>query len=1032
MFRASNSEERSRVGSAYRWSKRDLTIRCRVLWSLVMVQAVYAAACGSGGNGDKETEDAAFDAQVFDANGDKPIIEAGIDIRDIGVSERGQIDDDSGTVQDAEVLPDVSEDRPEPSCPDEDEDGFTSIACGGQDCDDSDALINPKADEICNNNVDDDCDPTTLDIADRDRDGFDCLNDCDDANPHVNPSRVEVCGNNQDDDCNEDTPDRIDSDSDGFYCDDDCDDDNAQVNREMQEICGNGVDDDCKPETLDLDDRDDDGLRCDIDCDDDDESLPDANYYCGSDFLYVEDFESSDGGWTASGDLPGWEWGQPSGEDIVGAASGTRAWVTNLEGYYGADSVMVLTSPLFDMSGLVDDPVLTFNRRYDFGSGDQLWLEVSLDGGYNWSNLAAGSLSDNFYNADQSFTDVSDEWLLAKTVLTGAAGASAVRIRLHFLSDGEDENDGFAFDDVRIVAKLYDVSALALVVPHSGCGDRSDGTVTLTVRNDSSVPLSDFDIAYTVDDIAQVTQTVASTLEPGQEAAYTFTQTADLRTVGMHRINASVLPGSQRDTDLSDNTLSAFSYTFRNLGTGDYEESFESSDGGWTALGTNSSWARGVPIGDVISDAADGDNAWVTNLWGSSNRNEMSYLTSPCFRFSDLAPSDPDPEVVFEHNFEIDGQGWFEISLDGGATWNKLGTSESGVNWYNDSLTDSWSGEANAEHQWQTAYHRLSGAASRADVQLRFAVESNGNTAGMGVDYVRILQTFDDPQLSGFDLPLTICENHGMIPITLSITNGGNRELSNFQLSYQVDDQPIVTETVTLAIPAGMSADYTFTTEMVVPSVGNHQLHSSLEVPSDFNPANSTLETSFTVRPSVDASGYIENFELDDGGWTTSGDLSSWQHAAPLGVAIDFITTAAGGSGKAWITNPFGNYRNDETSYLTSPCIDFTGFGGDPVVRFDHIFETEQSVDTGWLEVSIDGGENWSKVGDFTTGVNWYNDELSQAWSGVSGDAGQWRSASHVLVGVAGLSEVLLRFVLSTSPDVRREGFGVDNITFVE
>jgi hypothetical protein len=1022
MLRARNSGEKSRAVERGSCLKNELTIHRLIGWLFVMLAVGCTVGCASGDGGDQVADDAAIDVQKFDATSDESIIEAGDDIRDIGIPDRGEVEDDSGSEKDAAVQPDVTEDRSEPPCPDEDDDGFTRIDCGGEDCDDGDPLIN----------VDDDCDPSTLDIHDGDRDGFDCLNDCDDANPHVNPSRKELCGNGLDDDCDEDTPDRIDNDGDGFFCDDDCDDDNAEVHRDMQEICGNGVDDDCNSATLDLDDRDGDGLRCDIDCDDSDKTLPEADYYCGSDFLYVEDFESSDGGWAVSGDQRGWEWGEPRGEDVVSAASGERAWVTNLEGYYGADSVMVLTSPVFNMSGLTDDPVLTFNRRYDFGSGDQLWLELSLDGGYSWTHLAAGSISDNFYNAAESFIDLSDEWLLAKTVLTGAAGASSVRIRFHFLSDSEEENDGFAVDDVRIVAKLFDVSAVALVAPHSGCGDRSDAAVTLTVRNDSSVPISDFDIAYTVNDDPQIVETVASTLEPGQEAAYTFTQTVDLRTLGMHRITASVLPGSERDSDLSDNTLSAFSYTFRNLGTGDYEESFESGDGSWAALGTNSSWARGVPIGDVISDAADGQNAWVTNLWGASNRNEMSYLTSPCFRFSDLAPSDPDPMVVFEHNFEIDGHSWFEISLDGGATWNKLGTTESGVNWYNDSLTDSWSGEANAEHQWQTAYHRLTGAASLADVQLRFAIESNGNTAGMGVDHVRIMRTFDDPQLTGFDLPSSICESHETIPVTLLITNGGNRELSNLQVSYQVDSQSIVTETVTAAIPAGQSADHVFAKEMVVPSVGSHQLRFAVELPSDFNLANSTLETSFTVRPTVNAWEYEQDFELDNGGWWTVGDLSSWQHAAPLGAAIDFITTAAGGSGKAWITNPFGDYRNGETSYLMSPCIDFTGFGTDPVLQFDHIFETEQSLDTGWLEVSIDGGENWSKVGDSTTGNNWYNDDVDQVWSGVSGDAGEWRSASHVLVGVAGLSEVLLRFVLSTSPDVRREGFGVDNISFIE
>ena len=43
-------------------------------------------------------------------------------------------------------------------CPDADDDGYDDMVCGGDDCDDTDPHVNPGAEEICDNGIDDDCD----------------------------------------------------------------------------------------------------------------------------------------------------------------------------------------------------------------------------------------------------------------------------------------------------------------------------------------------------------------------------------------------------------------------------------------------------------------------------------------------------------------------------------------------------------------------------------------------------------------------------------------------------------------------------------------------------------------------------------------------------------------------------------------------------------------------------------------------------------------------------------------------------------
>jgi len=122
---------------------------------------------------------------------------------------------------------------------DNDGDGFPLA----QDCDDSNASVNPDQTEVPYNGLDDDCDPTSLD-DDLDQDGFIANQDCDDNNASINPDQIEVPYNGLDDDCNADSLDD-DLDQDGFSMDLDCNDNNAMINPDAEEIPNNEIDEDC-------------------------------------------------------------------------------------------------------------------------------------------------------------------------------------------------------------------------------------------------------------------------------------------------------------------------------------------------------------------------------------------------------------------------------------------------------------------------------------------------------------------------------------------------------------------------------------------------------------------------------------------------------------------------------------------------------------------------------------------------------------------------------------------------------------------
>jgi len=79
---------------------------------------------------------------------------------------------------------------------DNDGDGYLSLV----DCNDEDVAINPDAEEIPNNEVDEDCDGDAL-IIDEDMDGFNSDEDCDDENANIYPGATEIPNNGIDEDC---------------------------------------------------------------------------------------------------------------------------------------------------------------------------------------------------------------------------------------------------------------------------------------------------------------------------------------------------------------------------------------------------------------------------------------------------------------------------------------------------------------------------------------------------------------------------------------------------------------------------------------------------------------------------------------------------------------------------------------------------------------------------------------------------------------------------------------------------------------
>lgn len=400
----------------------------------------------------------------------------------------------------------------------------------------------------------------------------------------------------------------------------------------------------------------------------------------------------------------------------------------------------------FNMTGIAALPGL----RFDFKFRNQGQLRSPSTG--VWMRGSDGDTWVQVYNltANQgSLGEIKRPSIDINEVMTNAGQTLTSSFQVRFDQEGmisannasydagiPDYDDGFTFDDVRIVAANNDLKVIALVAPTTfNCG-ATNASVTIRVKNTTGTTFNNVPVFYRIDNGSAIAGTIA-TLTANSTFDYTFPTTADLSVYKTYDVDAWVQLAVD-DYPLNDSVTNQVVHNSPVVSTYPYLEKFETSNGNYFSADAYATWAWGEVSANtkpVIIRAANGQKAWFTALSGGYKQNEFSYLYTPCFNLSSLT----NPVFSFAHishqqdNFD---NHTIEYTTDNGVTWIRMGAQGQGTNWFTD-----------ATQIWRTTYSRwhvssIDIPTTAASVRFRFLFTSDQLTSreGIGIDNIHIFE----------------------------------------------------------------------------------------------------------------------------------------------------------------------------------------------------------------------------------------------------------------------------------------------------
>ncbi len=478
------------------------------------------------------------------------------------------------------------------------------------------------------------------------------------------------------------------------------------------------------------------------------------------------------------------------------------------------------------------------------GSDDKLAIMISNDCGENWQELdninQSSGLNDNFTNFTFN--------------LSAYAGQNIIIGIYATTNEIMDDQSYIIHIDDLIIKNQYqnDAGITNIITPTNACSFSANETIKVLIKNWGINSISNFDVAYKLNNQSAVTETVNQSLNSNDEIEYTFSQTADLTTQNSHNLIVWTELSNDdyiyNDTAQKNINLSGFDLSTDGTFSMGFEDDEDFSD--WLIEDLNNdniTW-------ELIEDnqySHSGDNSFGYFSNGSSSQSN-DWLISPCFNLQagvnyNISFYYKNRATVFPEKLKL-----------------SLGNSQSGTAMSQDIIdlgTIDNSEYLQAENTFSVS--------TSGEYYFGWHAYGDPDQFGMHIDDIEIYQIFDtDLTVSNVNVQRNKDANCSLLNSTeiyVDVVNIGNTSVSEIPVGYSVDGSSAEIQTFTQTLNSGDTITLTLTQNVDITPDQQHDIIVWTQNSSDLNSANDTLSLeNFLI------SDFQTSFEPTDlfGNWT--------------------------------------------------------------------------------------------------------------------------------------------------------------------